>query len=969
MTDLTLSAALDALVAAATAAGTDPAVARREGEVLAATVAEPARGAYVGWSEQTGGSRSAEDFMDAASRGRRYRAAPTPTMAGLSLARSAHAPAYAQALADVALAATSLGEQNPRVIGNATTAAAAQLGEAPLTRQKVSDGSAGREPVPGVGDHFLAQMLDQLGQVQRKLANLDLADVDRGTPGAFDLTGSQPVPTTQPTQPTQPTRPDEAEQHPTQAAPPPDGAPPATPVAEPEADPKTVEELLAELDELVGLTDVKAEIHRQAAVLRVEGLRKDAGLSAPTITRHMIFNGNPGTGKTTVARLVAGIYRALGLLSTGQLVEVDRSELVAGYLGQTAMKTAEVVASAEGGVLFIDEAYSLAGDQYGQEAVDTLVKEMEDKRDNLVVIVAGYPAADGGVHRPEPRTREPLPDHHRLRRLHRRRAGRDLRGDGQVRRVRRGRRRPRTAPSAARAGDPRTDVRQRTLRAQHARGRDRPPCLATARGGPTEPPAAPHARGRRPRPGGPGAADPRARARGVGRHRRSRGRRCSGPRSSRGDPMTQAPGAAAPQPSAQPVPAPAPTAPAPTAPATTAAQAQQQSFTENVPRLLNRWQVVVVATCVLFGVLAGLVQFLAWQAGDRAADNTEQLVRIQDTQASLFRANALATNAFLTGGLEPVAQRAEYDAAIDRVLAQVADAAEAQPADRAALGVLNQQVSAYTNSVTQARDNNRQGFPIGSEYLVDGSTTLHDQASPVFAELVSANTDRAEDELGAYHPWWLLVLAALALAVLWSVNRSLARRFHRRFNPGLLGAAVGIVVLTVFTVGYATGQDNESDDLLAGEFDDAVTTATARTAANDAKANESLRLIKRGSGAVYEERWIAAAAIVDEAGIGGDWTTYQQSHATVVELDDSGRWEQAVGQATSQKEDPVGGTFVFDRLDDQLQADVEEAAAATTESLRANGVGLALSVLSLLVGLAAAGVSVWGFAQRRREYA
>ncbi|MCD4536472.1 AAA family ATPase [Nocardioides sp. cx-169] len=363
MTDaLSLTAALDALAAAAATAGVDAATARREGECLAATIAEPARGAFVDWSAATGRERSSEDFMDAASRGRRYRSAPTPTMSELSLSGSAHAPAYAKALSDVALAAATLGEENPRTVGNAATAAAAQLGE---TRPAPTlDLPPAREPVPGVGDHFLAQMMDQLTTVQRKLADLDLQQA-----------GARPEPSP-----------------PVAAAPPTAPAEPAAePEPEPEPEPKTVEELLAELDELVGLTEVKAEIHRQAAILRVEGLRKEAGLSSPTITRHMIFNGNPGTGKTTVARLVAGIYRALGLLSKGQLVEVDRSELVAGYLGQTAMKTAEVVASAEGGVLFIDEAYSLAGDQYGQEAIDTLVKEMEDKRDDLVVIVAGYP--------------------------------------------------------------------------------------------------------------------------------------------------------------------------------------------------------------------------------------------------------------------------------------------------------------------------------------------------------------------------------------------------------------------------------------------------------------------------------------------------------------------------------------------------------------------------------------------------
>jgi SpoVK/Ycf46/Vps4 family AAA+-type ATPase len=167
---------------------------------------------------------------------------------------------------------------------------------------------------------------------------------------------------------------------------------PAPAQESPPAPARPVQELLDELDALIGLRTVKREVHRQVALLRVEKLRAEAGLRSPTLTRHLVFTGNPGTGKTTVARLVAGIYHSLGLLSTGQLVEVDRSELVAGYLGQTAVKTAEVVASAAGGVLFIDEAYSLAGDQYGTEAVDTLVKEMEDRRDDLVVIVAGYPA-------------------------------------------------------------------------------------------------------------------------------------------------------------------------------------------------------------------------------------------------------------------------------------------------------------------------------------------------------------------------------------------------------------------------------------------------------------------------------------------------------------------------------------------------------------------------------------------------
>jgi hypothetical protein len=387
---------------------------------------------------------------------------------------------------------------------------------------------------------------------------------------------------------------------------------------------------------------------------------------------------------------------------------------------------------------------------------------------------------------------------------------------------------------------------------------------------------------------------------------------------------------------------------------------------------------VAAVVAAAFGLVGAMSLWSSAGALERADHNTAQVLRVQQIYADLVRADAAATSSFLVGGIEDPAQRADYDASMDRVAKGIADAADAQPADSEALGSLNAAVQDYAATIEEARVYNRQGLPVGAQYLSNASDTLRAQILPIVDTLITANKARANEEFDASSRLPVIILVGLgALAVLVLVMVWLARRTHRYLNPSMFVGtlvvllAIGIGAVTVGWVGSRVQTVRSTD------FAYTVALASARSAAFDAKSNESLTLIKRGSGASYETAWQKQSANVEQLLKSLDsrtrdtlqtaWTAYADAHKAIRGLDDGGNWEQAVAAALATSTGTANAAFTA--FDAAAAPKLDEYSKATSAGL--TGPVTLVTVLGwalLVLCLGAAILMLRGMGQRIEEY-
>lgn len=394
----------------------------------------------------------------------------------------------------------------------------------------------------------------------------------------------------------------------------------------------------------------------------------------------------------------------------------------------------------------------------------------------------------------------------------------------------------------------------------------------------------------------------------------------------------------------------------------------------STPARLRRLRAALVASGLVLAVLGTLAMALLTLTLRQAARDVEQLVRVQTIQTDLLVADANATNTFLVGGLESPERRAAYDAALAEVADLVARSAQAQPADAAALSALNAQVLDYAGLVEAARANNRQGLPVGAQYLREASNGLRTDALPVADALVQANVSRATTSLTTGWGWAVPLLGLAVLVLLVVVQLRVARQFRRRVNPGLLTASLVVLVLALASAALMARLFLATDGARA-EGDIATSAGDARVQGNLAKSSESLTLIARGSGQAYEQSWQSSAAVVHErlstnrilAPFVSDFESYAQVHRNVRALDDGGRWDAAVQLAVGSGTDSSNAAFA--PFDQKMAEIARSSGTSSVQELRSQVPGLVVGcLLTLLAGLATAWAGSRGISTRLREY-
>jgi hypothetical protein len=405
---------------------------------------------------------------------------------------------------------------------------------------------------------------------------------------------------------------------------------------------------------------------------------------------------------------------------------------------------------------------------------------------------------------------------------------------------------------------------------------------------------------------------------------------------------------------------------------------------ETTPRQLRAWSAAAVLACVAFGVLGAVALHARADALAEARADAEQFVRLQAMRTDIVQADAEATNAFLVGGLEPAEQRRAYDDKLAATARELAVAAGAAPVDAEILGRVNDALTRYAGLVESARANNRQGFPIATAYLRQASTVLRTEILPTLTTLSTATGNRVIDHYDWSDRALALLVAVLALTALVLLGGQwwLARRTHRILNPAVVVATVVVALGTVVGFVVMSSAQAEAERVRTGAYAVTVGLAQARVAAFDAKSYESLGLIYRGSGALYEKpqqqaaqsaaEALAKARTVDGAAVGpvvADLETWRAAHQEIRKLDDAGNWDEAVARATAPAEAPQSANAAFDAFDRASGERLDAVVTDTRDGLDgAQRSPRLFAWLVLAAGLAAAFAAWRGFDERLEEY-